>query len=77
MTVRAKFKVQSLTDAGDGMKSIVLQPVIGDNPENKEFFKWTPSGQISLGVLNPSAAEQFEIGKEFYVDFTPAPASAT
>lgn len=52
--------------------TVNLSPVIIGSEENKDFYKWTPSGRIELGTLNPKAAEQFEIGKEYYVEFTPA-----
>ena len=40
--------------------------------ENKEFFKWTPGGTVQFNVMNLAAAANFEIGKEYYLDFTPA-----
>jgi hypothetical protein len=42
--------------------------------ENKAFWDATPQGEISLGISNPQAYAEFEsrIGKEFYIDFTPA-----
>lgn len=72
MTVRAKFKVLSVTESEGNLKSARLQPVTSGSPENAEFYKWTPGGQIELSTMNPAAAEQFVPGKEFYVDFTPA-----
>jgi hypothetical protein len=72
MPVRAKFKVQSVTETEGGLKSVKLHPVTSGSPENAEFFKWTPCGSIDLGTINPEAAEQFKPGTEFYVDFTPA-----
>lgn len=72
MTVRAKFKVVKVTETEGGLKTANLQPVMGGSDENKEFFKWTPTGAIDLGTMNPAAADQFTPGKEFYVDFTPA-----
>jgi len=42
------------------------------NPENARFTKATPWGEITLGIDNPDALSQFEKGKEYYVDFTPA-----
>lgn len=69
--VRAKFKVTELTQTEYGER-IKLQPVTGGSPENESFFKWTPSGQIEIGTVNPDAAKEFEVGTEFYVDFTPA-----
>lgn len=71
MTVRAKFKVDSVTHRSEGA-SIKLQPVTSGSAENDQFFRWTPWGAIELGTINPEAAKQFEPGQEFYVDFTPA-----
>ncbi len=71
-TVRAKFKVQSVTESEGGLKTANLTPVTSGSPENEKFFKWTPGGQIQLGTINPHAAAQFVPGKQFYVDFTPA-----
>lgn len=71
-SVRAKFKVASVTEQEGGLKTATLHPVTSGSPENAEFFKWTPSGQIQLGTINPAAAEQFVPGRQFYVDFTPA-----
>lgn len=44
----------------------------GDCEENKAFYAATPSGEIVLDTINPSAAEQFVPGQAFYIDFTPA-----
>jgi len=40
--------------------------------ENESWSKWTPSGELKLTITNPPAADFFEIGREYYVDFTPA-----
>jgi len=77
MTVRAKFKVQSIMTTGrwNGpglMGTVKLNPVSGNSEENKRFYEATPSGSIELGTINEDALRQFAIGQEFYVDFTPA-----
>lgn len=77
MTVRAKFKVVSITrqQGWSGVKEmqvIKLQPVTGNNPENAAFYAATPSGSIELGVVPVEVGNRFDIGAEFYVDFTPA-----
>jgi hypothetical protein len=74
MSVRAKFKCIENRDTGDNGANIRLEAVYGNgdpNHENSQFFKWTPSGTVNMGVVNASAAAQFEVGKEYYVDFTP------
>ena len=83
MSVRAKFYVSEVKQTrtnwgsqdGELLTTIKLLPVTGNSEENKTFFRWTPSGAIDLGTINPAVVEQFHIGDEFYVDFTPAKTS--
>jgi len=74
--VRAKFKCASISPASwhDGADEIELYPVVGgsDNAENDAFYAATPGGKIILGTVNKAASDQFEVGKEYYVDFSPA-----
>jgi len=73
MSVRAKFIVDSVTITGKGEDrgySIVMRPVVGTSEENKSFYKWTPGGSLQLSTINLKAGEQFEPGKEYYLDFT-------
>lgn len=72
MSIRAKFKVISVTEQEGGLKTVELQPVTSGSPENDRFFKWTPFGQIKMGTVNTDAAVQFVPGDMFYVDFTKA-----
>lgn len=53
-------------------RTIVLRAIYSDDPndENRKFWEATPSGQIELQVINPEAWQAFELGKEYYVDFT-------
>lgn len=71
MSVRAKFVCQT-NNRSEGQAEITLSPVTDGSEENKSFFKYTPGGQINLSVVNDSASRQFEVGKHYYVDFTPA-----
>lgn len=72
--VRAKFRVQQVAPSNntDEYYNITLYAVTSGSDENKEFFKWTPSGQITINTVNPAAAAQFKEGDELYVDFTSA-----
>lgn len=57
------------------MRSLKFSPVYANNDpnhENTKFWNASPSGEIKLGTVNPEAWKQFELGKEYYVDFTPA-----
>ena len=74
--VRAKFVVNEIAKNKYGAEeqtSIRMSAVYGDeNPENKIFFRYTPSAKIELNTVNPEAAKEFELGKSYYVDFTKA-----
>ena len=57
------------------IRTVALSPVYGSgdpNHENTKFWLASPSGSIQLGCVNLAAAEAFELGGEYYVDFTPA-----
>lgn len=77
MSVRAKFKVNEIRRhqyGTDEMQTIAMTPVYCDKEgsENHEFWNATPQGKVELGVINLKAANFFELGKEYYLDFTPA-----
>lgn len=69
--VRAKFKVSSKTEFESG-KKVELYAVHSGSKENEEFFKYTPSARIELQTINEEAANKFNVGKEYYVDFSAA-----
>lgn len=71
MTVRAKFVVTSHADIDGKTQVLRLNAVESGSEENKEFFKYTPSGEIRFGTVNPAVKEALPLGKEFYVDFIP------
>jgi len=68
--VRAKFvcisKEHSTHDPNHG--EVRLEAVTGGSDENDSFFKYTPSGQLRMGLLNPGAFAFFEPGKEYMID---------
>lgn len=78
MSVRAKFVCQSVTrtqhwDKAKGEVQIIrLSPVTSGSEENKAFYDATPGGNIELATLNTQAGNYFELGKEYYLDFTKA-----
>ena len=79
MNVRAKFSCTSVTKQMGGkynpegkyesgvVYDYKFQAVVGGTDENKSFFASTPSGQISLSAVRD---DLFEIGKEYYLDFS-------
>ena len=69
MTVRAKFKVESVKLNGIDGGIVKLTPVMSGSPENESFFRRSPWGSIEIETINMAAINQFEQGAEFYVDF--------
>lgn len=66
--VRAKFTCTNKTDGNPA--TITLQPVTSGSQENDKFFAATPGGQVELSVVNEDAARQFEVGGDYYLDFS-------
>ena len=69
MTTRCKFKCDSVTQF-EGAASVVLTPVVGGTDENKEFWKYTPSGKLEFNYVNENV--KFIPGKTYYLDVTEA-----
>ncbi len=40
--------------------------------EDNTFAKFSPSAALNITIANPALIGQFEVGKKYYVDFTPA-----
>lgn len=78
-SVRAKFLVKKVEFFNENARQVVLHPVYSQDPnhENKTFWDATPSGELTMIINNPRAAEFFEIGQEYYVDFSHPPRAAT
>lgn len=73
MDVRAKFRCHYIQKSDDdSYRTIHMSPVTDDTPENKTWSKYTPGGQLQMCISNPTAFEQFEQGKEYYIDISPA-----
>ncbi|MDE3797610.1 hypothetical protein I7G59_09750 [Sinorhizobium meliloti] len=76
--VRAKFFVSEVrhvgTPATDPFAVVTLLPVFstyGDGKANESWSKHTPSGKIEMNITNPDAIDAFDVGKAYFVDFTP------
>ncbi len=78
MTVRAKMKVVTITpfhtNGPDEVNAEVRLMAIYDDadPQNKTWSKYTPVGEARMVITNPAAIDGFEVGKFYFVDFTPA-----
>lgn len=75
MSVRAKFKLTEVTTHyWNGVAKTLRFDAMYDTsiPEEKRFRQDTPSGSFSMLCTNPAALAQFELGKSYYFDVTPA-----
>lgn len=62
------------------MRTLVFFPVMPNSiaydhkgsDENTLFWRASPSGEFKLGIVNPEAWKNFEMGKEYYFDITEA-----
>lgn len=82
MTVRAMFYVKEINHRATGdEKSVNVEVKMGAAfgsylkglPEgNGDWSKYTPSGDLSITITNPSAIEQFEIGEVYELSFEKA-----
>ena len=80
-TMRAKMIVRSVKKHGDPVYCVNLTfaavaksdgyPADGSD-ENNTFARWTPSAALQMSVANPALFDAFEVGQQFYVDFTEA-----
>ncbi len=74
MTTRAKFAVTEKTELKDGYK-VKLNAIYSGSDEDKAFWKYTPSAEITMSLVMPETAAQFKVGTFYYVDFNEVPAS--
>lgn len=74
MAIRAKVRCNSKSEGG-GATHLSFGAVYSDDPnsENKAFSDSTPSLSLNMAIMDGKpAAEMFEQGKEYYLDFSPA-----
>lgn len=71
MTVRVKVVCNNIQHFGS-TSNITLSPVYSGSEENRQFFAATPGGSFNFYTINKAAADQFEMGKEYYFDISAA-----
>jgi hypothetical protein len=72
MSVKAKFlcTLKQTNSAGETRVGFTAVYSSDPNSENARYWKATPAGSVDLQILNEAAAEQFEQGKEYFLEFT-------
>lgn len=80
---RCKMRLRAISggwNEHDGSRTVEFVPVGSGSDENKRFYAATPSGKLEFTISGAAAKDlgldQGKIGSEFYVDITPASASA-
>ena len=68
MTVIARFKVESLNPCSDDHVIVKLRAHTG--PGSEDFAKYTPWGEMSMGITKGSKAlEELQVDKLYEVSF--------
>jgi len=78
MVVRAKFKFVEKTEIRNSPSSpsntkVVFRAEYDETiPEDRRFARATPNGTFEMWVDNSDALAQLELGRQYYLDLTPA-----
>ncbi|WP_395119651.1 hypothetical protein ACFCQI_01675 [Rhodanobacter sp. FW102-FHT14D06] len=75
MSVRAKFRLDTISTHSwhAGARTLKFSAQYDTSiPEDQRFQEATPSGTFEMLCTNPVANAQFELGKAYYFDITPA-----
>ena len=75
MTVRCKFMVNSIrhyhtTQPDLVCAEVLMAPVFGE--ANEAWSKATPQGEIKMLITNPKAIGALDLGRQYFVDISPA-----
>lgn len=67
-TVRAKFEC-TFYEKGDESTTFHFSPAL-EGPENEEWSKYTPAGNLTMDISNSArAVDFFQSGQSYYLDF--------
>lgn len=74
--IRARFTLQSIeqhaTSGEDECHcNVKFTAVTASNDDCKSWAKWTPSGELTMTITNPSAMKKLEVGTDYFLDLTP------
>lgn len=74
MTVRGKFKVQSVTtfDSATPYAQVKLAAQYSGTPEDNSYSKATPTAELTMTITVPEVIDFFKPGAVLYADFSQA-----
>lgn len=70
--VAVEVKLNPVWQDGETLERDGIRYSMNAVEENMIFGKATPAGSIAMLIKNKQAADAFELGQAYYVDFTPA-----
>lgn len=76
MNIRAKFRVEGVTKHGEEHTTIRLRAVTTGSEENKKYWKYTPSGDMTMTVMSHVVAD-FKPDQEYYITLELADSAQT
>lgn len=68
MITRCKFLLESKQEVMGGAWNLKFRAVTQGSDENKEFWRWTPTGTIEFNTVNAESAKSFNVGSEYHFD---------
>lgn len=75
--MRAKMRIADVIKHESGDETLVMTAVAKNeaypedgSDENNTYAKYTPSADLSMYIANPALHGMFNIGDEYYLDFT-------
>ncbi|WP_292722413.1 hypothetical protein [Mesorhizobium sp.] len=72
------MRLNHIDNRHNGQETLYFNPVSASkypadgSDENNTYSRFSPSGMLSLLVVNPALIGTFAEGEEFYLDFTKA-----
>ena len=76
--VRAKFRINSVTEFGSSNRRFNMSAIYGKDGENANFAKATPNGTLDIYVDGDTwAGQNWKIGDELYLNFEKVPKPGT
>lgn len=69
-TMRAKYKVDSVTTTDSKSEIIKLSAVTNGTKDDNTFHQYTPYGNMDITITNPELLGTIKPGQKYYLDFT-------
>ena len=71
--LRLKMVAQSVAQEAGASERVVLLASTTTDGDNKDWSKWTPSGNLTFQITNPDAQGKIQPGAVYFVTIEPVP----